>query len=1237
MKFKDLYIAIFFIFLFQPASANGTWKVLKTGAGGWMTGMDIHHSGEPVYARSDVGSAYRWEESTLEWTNIVTSDNIPSSDIYWNDQLGVLSLVSAPSNNNIAYLSFYNCVYRSTNKGDNWTRTAFPNIFMPPNDDRSKYSGERLAVDPINENIVYFGSVNNGLFVTQNGGQTWNQIGAIPLGTADRGVSEIKFDPSGGSANGKSNVIYVVVDGAGAFRSNNGGATWTNISSGLGITNEFMDVDVSPNGMFYVCITDGGSNHAVKRYFNGSWSTVTPPTGLMINDIACDPNNSNRIFAKSLGNGPFYSSTNATGTPSWNSHTHSRTGSDIPWHDWTEHGWISVGEMVVDPVQPNRLWLAEGVGVFITTDINDSDMAWSSVSSGQEHMVSNHLVVLNNQTLIQAFWDRPMFVRDANNLDSYPTRHYPSSRFSSTWDMGVTPADPNFVVAITEDHRYCCYNDGLHRNSGYSTDGGQTWTRFGSMPDPTNDYGVFGNISVASNDINNIVWLPTGNRMPFYSTNRGVTWTQVTIPGNSGNCCIVAPWFIRKVLVADNVLANTFYIYDFGNGKVYRSTNGGASWTTRSSSLPASAYHGKLRAVPGKAGHLIFSAGQNQTESVMTGIYHSTDGGVSWNFIANTDKILNVAVGKEAPGSNYPTIFVHGNANGVLGYHMSTDQGATWTQIGTYPAGIYSWSKVMVADPFKYGRLYVGFGGHSFVYFDINSNCPNAGTPCDDNNPKTINDVYDNNCVCAGTCPLVGTVCDDNDPSTTNDQEDGNCGCVGVPCPAAGTTCDDNDPNTTNDIEDGFCTCAGTPINVSNSGICRFDTPPVLDGDDTEWPMDSIFYPTKVLGGTVAGPSDLNAEFKIGWDDNYLYVFGRVTDDALFNDSPNPWNDDCFELYIDGGNEKLTTYDANDFQLMFRYNDPVAYNFPNGPINPPGLDFVMQPTNLGYNVEIRASWAFIGIPPISTGGKIGVDVHINDDDDGGLRDKFISWNDDLNLAWTNPSVFGEILFEDCQSEFITPNICLWMEGAYDYNTNQLTTLLMQRNLLPYLQPYNTPPWNHMGTESVSNFPPQAVDWVKVSFRSNPSKSSEVLATAALLLEDGCLFFPAKDFFPESLGASFYVVVEHRNHIGIMSPTAINVTQNTLTFDFRNIDSYSVGGQGQKLIGTGVWAMFAGDGDQLLDLNGYDINGIDNASWAPLNGGFNVYGYADYNLDGDISGLDKVLWSANNGIYSALDR
>jgi hypothetical protein len=142
---------------------NGEWKTLKTGAGGWLTGLHIHPSGSPIYTRSDVGGAYRFEEDTESWTQLVTVESMPESDIYWDAYAGVLSIVSAPSDENVAYMAFYNTIYKSDNKGNQWQRTNFPTIEIRPNDDSSKLSGERLAVDPQDPEHVYFGSIDDGL------------------------------------------------------------------------------------------------------------------------------------------------------------------------------------------------------------------------------------------------------------------------------------------------------------------------------------------------------------------------------------------------------------------------------------------------------------------------------------------------------------------------------------------------------------------------------------------------------------------------------------------------------------------------------------------------------------------------------------------------------------------------------------------------------------------------------------------------------------------------------------------------------------------------------------------------------------------------------------------------------------------------------------------------------------------------------------------------------------------
>ena len=79
------------------------------------------------------------------------------------------------------------------------------------------------------------------------------------------------------------------------------------------------------------------------------------------------------------------------------------------------------------------------------------------------------------------------------------------------------------------------------------------------------------------------------------------------------------------------------------------------------------------------------------------------------------------------------------------------------------------------------------------------------------------------------------------------------------------------------------------------------------------------------------------------------------------------------------------------------------------------------------------------------------------------------------------------------------------------------------------------------------------------------------------------------------------------------------------------------GIGQKELSSGVWAMVAGDGDQLTDITGYDVNVSDIIQWSIENGSFNTYSPSDFNMDGDVSAMDKILWSTNNGYFSSVKK
>jgi len=217
-----------------------------------------------------------------------------------------------------------------------------------------------------------------------------------------------------------------------------------------------------------------------------------------------------------------------------------------------------------------------------------------------------------------------------------------------------------------------------------------------------------------------------------------------------------------------------------------------------------------------------------------------------------------------------------------------------------------------------------------------------------------------------------------------------------------------------------------------------------------------------------------------------------------------------------------------------------------------------------------------------------------------------------------------------------------MEGTYNPNTAMMTSQLKQLGVLPDRQPYYNAPWKYTGTEGLNwtndDYPETTIDWVLVTFRKGTTADTDIGQTAAIVLADGSLYFPTTYIpFIES-ATEVYVLIQHRNHIGVMSPQPIPIVDNELIYDFRLADSYrNSTSVGQKQLPDGTWAMYSGDCNQIADTQGYDINGQDKAPWVTLNGSFNIYALPDFNLDGDVNGADKSFWFANNGVSSVVPK
>jgi uncharacterized repeat protein (TIGR01451 family) len=208
------------------------------------------------------------------------------------------------------------------------------------------------------------------------------------------------------------------------------------------------------------------------------------------------------------------------------------------------------------------------------------------------------------------------------------------------------------------------------------------------------------------------------------------------------------------------------------------------------------------------------------------------------------------------------------------------------------------------------------------------------------------------------------------------------------------------------------------------------------------------------------------------------------------------------------------------------------------------------------------------------------------------------------------------------------------------------------------QPYNTAPWNYAGNEgdafdsmgdlnfADADYPATVVDWVLVSLRDTPDGTGgPICQAAALLHNDGRVEFVGEFACCDiDLGASYYLVIEHRNHLIVMSHEPIPIANGKIVYDFRLQQSYINDPflfgtfSGQKEILPGVFGMLGGNGNQALTTNSdTDINFDDRTFWESENGDIARYRNGDYNLNGDTNFNDRRVWELNNGKFTSVPR
>jgi hypothetical protein len=695
------------------------WKNVVIKGGGFVSGI-IMSPVLPglVFARTDVGGAYRYDPAGKRWMALTDWVGRNNSNL-----LGIESIAPDPVDPHRVYMAagMYvtagnGSILSSTDMGQTWAQN---NIAAPMGGNADGRSmGERLAIDPNLTSTLYFGSRTTGLWKSADYAQTWAQVPGFPTtGVAlnDAGASKgygltfVVFDRSSGSPGTPTPTIYVGVGATtetGLYRSTDAGATWQAVPGQPPIGMMPHHAVFDGCGNLYFAYNNGSgpnsiSSGAVWRYATdtGVWTPVSPPqTGGGFGGISADPAHPGTLIVTTLdrwSRDEIYRTTN--GGASWVA-IESAAQDDVagaPWVLWHRTsvgtpGWM--GDVEIDPFNPGRALYITGGGIWSSNDVTAADTGaathWTFDDDGLEETVVQDLISPPaGAPLLSAVGDLGGFRHDDVNV-SPAGGFFSNPIFGSGSSLDFAEGAPGVVVRVGSPSG--------GQSGAYSIDGGTTWTPFATTPPPPAGATFKGSGSIAiSADATTFVWAAQ-SATPAYSIDSGKTWTACT--GLAAGARVAA----------DRVNPAKFYAScknASNQNATCVSTDGGVTFVPAAASVS-----GRPRPVFGIEGDVWVPTG--------SGLFHSQDSAATFAQVSQVNSAAAVGFGMPAPGQSYPAVYLNGSVANVWGTYRSDDAGATWLRLDD-PQHQFGWINCVAGDPRIYGRVYLGTGGRGILYGDL--------------------------------------------------------------------------------------------------------------------------------------------------------------------------------------------------------------------------------------------------------------------------------------------------------------------------------------------------------------------------------------------------------------------------------------------------------------------------------------------------------------------------------------
>ena len=173
----------------QPLTASAAdsiessmdWDTLNIAGGGFVSG--IITGDDQMYARTDVGGAYRYDYEQKKWVQLMGFLNEADRGF-----LSVDAMCVDPNDDDTLYLlcgcAYFSgartAIFRSRDAGETFEEIDVTDLIQVHGNGYGRQCGEAIAVDPDNPDIIYCGgdatAGTSGLIMSEDGGDTWKAV-----------------------------------------------------------------------------------------------------------------------------------------------------------------------------------------------------------------------------------------------------------------------------------------------------------------------------------------------------------------------------------------------------------------------------------------------------------------------------------------------------------------------------------------------------------------------------------------------------------------------------------------------------------------------------------------------------------------------------------------------------------------------------------------------------------------------------------------------------------------------------------------------------------------------------------------------------------------------------------------------------------------------------------------------------------------------------------------------------